>query len=115
MAAHQWFVDRARSHPHHEAIAFGQERVTYGELARRAFLLALCREPSLAELSTLRAYYQRQLTDLSDEPDRAKSLLSPELAATDPVGRGSPDPAPTAALVLACRAIFNTDSFITRE
>src|SRR5207244_5613862 len=36
---------------------------------RRAFLLALCRQPSLAELSTLRAYYQRQLADLKDEPD----------------------------------------------
>lgn len=75
---------------------------------RRAFLLALCREPSPSELSTLRGFYQRQLTDLNDEADRAKTLLSPELAATN-------DPFPPAALVLVCRAIFNTDSFITRE
>src|SRR5207249_2389397 len=38
-------------------------------LLRRAFLLTLCREPSPTELSTLRAYYQRQLADLTDEPD----------------------------------------------
>jgi hypothetical protein len=79
-------------------------------LLRRAILLALCRQPSTTELSTLRAYYHRQLTDFNDEPDRAKSLLSPELTATNDAA-----PAPAAALVLACRAIFNTDSFITRE
>ncbi len=79
-------------------------------LLRRAFLLALCREPSATELATVRGYYQRQLTDLADEPDRAKSLVSPELAATNDA-----TPAPAAALVLACRAIFNTDAFITRE
>jgi hypothetical protein len=79
-------------------------------LLRRACLLALCRQPTATELSTLHAYYHRQLTDLTDEPDRAKSLLSPELTATNDAL-----PAPAAALVLACRAIFNTDSFITRE
>jgi hypothetical protein len=89
---------------------------------RRAYLLALCRQPSSTELATLRGYYHRQLADLTDEPDRAKSLLSAELATTadvgrgsPDVGRGSPDPAHTAALILVCRAIFNTDSFITRE
>ena len=39
---------------------------------RRAFLLALCREPSATELATLRGYYDRQLADLTDEPDRAQ-------------------------------------------
>jgi mono/diheme cytochrome c family protein len=78
------------------------------DLLRRAYLLTLCREPSPSELSTLRGYYDRQLRDLSDEPDRAKSLLSAELATTD-------NCAATAALVLVCRAIFNTDAFITRE
>ena len=67
-------------------------------------LLALCREPSASELSTLRGYYDRQLADLNDEPDRAKSLLSPELTAAT-------IDAATAALVLVCRAIFNTDAF----
>jgi Protein of unknown function (DUF1553)/Protein of unknown function (DUF1549)/Planctomycete cytochrome C len=84
----------------------------------RAFLLALCRQPSPSELSTLRAYYDRQLNDLTTDLDRAKSLLSPDLiAATDipAVGRGSPDSAHTAALILVSRAIFNTDGFITRE
>ena len=70
---------------------------------RRAYLLALCREPSPTELSTLRGYYHRQLADLTDEPDRAKSLLSAELA--DRCRTGS-DPAPTAALVLVCPRHF---------
>jgi mono/diheme cytochrome c family protein len=77
-------------------------------LVSRAFFCALCREPSAAELSTLRGYYQRQLSDLTDAPDRAKALLSGELTNTD-------NPASAAALVLACRSIFNTDAFITRE
>jgi hypothetical protein len=77
-------------------------------LLRCAYLLTLCREPSPSELSTLRGYHDRQLRDLTDEPDRAKSLLSAGLAATD-------NPAAAAALVLVCRTIFNTDAFITRE
>jgi len=81
---------------------------SFDPLLRRAFLLALCREPSSTELSTLRAYHNRQLTDLTDEPDRAKAILSAEL-------RETKDPTAAAALVLACRAIFNTDAFITRE
>lgn len=75
---------------------------------RRAYMLALCREPPASELSTLRGFYQRQLADLKDEAERAKLLLSPELAVAN-------DPFAPAALVLVCRAIFNTDAFITRE
>ena len=75
---------------------------------RRAYLLALCRKPSPTELSALHAYYDHQLADLTDEPDRARSLLTPDLASAE-------NPAATAALTLVCRAIFNTDSFITRE
>jgi hypothetical protein len=75
---------------------------------QRTYLLALCCEPSGRELKTLRGFYERQLADLKDETERAKSLLSPELAAGD-------NPFPSAALVLVCRAILNTDVFITRE
>jgi Protein of unknown function (DUF1553)/Protein of unknown function (DUF1549)/Planctomycete cytochrome C len=71
---------------------------------RRAYLLALCRQPSSSELSTLRAYYERQLADLNDEPERAKTLL--------PAGLTAPA---DASFVLVCRAILNTDAFITRE
>src|SRR6185436_13412432 len=46
----------------------------------RAYLLALCREPSPTELSILHGYYDRQLADLSKDPERAKTLLSSELA-----------------------------------
>jgi hypothetical protein len=74
---------------------------------RRAFMLALCREPSAGEMAALRAYYDRQVADLSDEPDRARSLLQPDV----------PDKAaaPMASLTLVCRAILNTDAFIARE
>src|SRR6185369_6040695 len=37
---------------------------------RRAYLLALCREPSPSELTTLRGFYERQRADLNDEADR---------------------------------------------
>ncbi len=75
---------------------------------KRAYLLTLCRVPSVNELATLHGFYDRQLADLKDEAERAKSLLSPELAEGD-------DPFGSAALVLVCRAILNTDAFITRE
>ncbi|HEY2412643.1 MAG TPA: PSD1 and planctomycete cytochrome C domain-containing protein [Pirellulaceae bacterium] len=75
---------------------------------RRAYLLTLCREPSASELGTLHGFYDRQLADLKDEADRAKALLSADLAAEN-------DPFGPAALVLVCRAILNTDAFITRE
>jgi hypothetical protein len=75
---------------------------------QRAYVLALCRKPSNGELDTLRGFYERQLADLKDETERAKSLLSPELASVNGL-------LPRASLVLVCRAIINTDSFITRE
>ena len=74
---------------------------------RRAFLLALCREPSASELTALLGYYDRQHAALSDEPDRAKAFVPSELAMSDAAAFGS--------LTLVCRAILNTDSFITRE
>ncbi len=75
---------------------------------RRAFQLCLCREPSPRELAALSGYYDRQLAWHSENPERAKTLLSSDLQTTD-----APDA--TAALVLASRAILNTDGFITRE
>jgi hypothetical protein len=74
----------------------------------RAFLLALCREPSPSELSTLRGYYDRQIRELKDDEERAKALLPSALASES-------NPAAAAAMVLVSRAILNTDSFITRE
>ena len=75
---------------------------------RRAFLLALCREPSETELAALQSYYDRQAAALANEPERAKALLAPAIQANN-------SPAGAAALVLAARAILNTDAFITRE
>jgi hypothetical protein len=74
---------------------------------RRAWKLCLCREPSEREMATLHRYYDRQLASLGDNSERAKAVLPLELHETS-----SPS---AAALVLACRAILNTDAFITRE
>jgi hypothetical protein len=74
---------------------------------RRAFLLALCREPSANELAALHSYYVRQLKDLTNEPERAASLVAGQWPA--------PKAPSVASLTLVCRAILNTDSFITRE
>jgi mono/diheme cytochrome c family protein len=82
---------------------------TIDDQIRRAFQLALSREPSAAEVSALHDYYQRQLTDLSDDQERARKLLAAGLVP------GDAPPADAAALVLVSRAILNTDSFITRE
>jgi hypothetical protein len=76
---------------------------------RRAFLLALCREPSASELSVLQSYYDRQVAELAKDQDRAKVFLSADLA------NSNVEAPVAAALVLVSRAIFNTDSFITRE
>lgn len=75
---------------------------------QRAFLLCLCRKPTEREQAALGGYYSRQLADLKQDEARAKQLLSPDLQTGDA-------PATVVALVLACRAILNTDAFITRE
>jgi hypothetical protein len=74
---------------------------------RRAFVLCLCREPSEPELTALKGYYDRQTAQLAADPERATSLF--------PSALQKPDVPAAAALVLACRAILNTDAFITRE
>jgi hypothetical protein len=79
-----------------------------GARIKRAFLLALCREPSSTELSVLEAYYDRQLADLKTDEGRTNALLSSDLTKRS-------DLPSAATLVLVCRTIFNTDSFITRE
>jgi hypothetical protein len=75
---------------------------------RHAFVLCQCREPSPRELIALQGYFDRQVKLLAHETDRAKSLLPADLKEHD-------SSAAAAALVLASRAILNTDSFITRE
>ncbi len=75
---------------------------------QRAFLLCLCREPNEREMSALQGYYDRQLASLKQDETRAKQLLPSEL-------QTSTLPTTAAAMVLASRAILNTDAFITRE
>jgi hypothetical protein len=60
-------------------------------------------------LTILRAYCARQEEDFRNDPAAANALLSDDLRKT-----GIP-PARAAATVCAARAVFNTDSFITRE
>jgi hypothetical protein len=75
----------------------------------RAFLLALARPPSDRELSVLQGFFSRQADELAMDQERAQLLLSAEIKGLDA------SPAEAGAMVLACRAILNTDSFITRE
>jgi hypothetical protein len=76
---------------------------------RHAFLLTLCRAPSGEEQRILETYLKRQAVEFSAHPPAAASLLNEELRSA-----GEPT-AEAAALVMAARAILNTDNFITRE
>jgi hypothetical protein len=75
---------------------------------RRAFLLCLAREPSEQELAALSGVNDRQSASLASDAKRSTALVSADL-------QNSAAPAETAALVLVCRVILNTDAFITRE
>jgi hypothetical protein len=74
---------------------------------RYAFVFALSREPSPNELAALCGYYARQHAELSVEVDRVQALLAEQAPSEDGVS--------DASLTLVCRAILNTDSFISRE
>jgi hypothetical protein len=75
----------------------------------RAFQLALARPPSDRELSVLQGFHERQAAELKAEPERAALLMPRSHQRLDASA------AEAGAMVLACRAILNTDSFITRE
>lgn len=75
---------------------------------KRVFLLCLCRAPNERELAALQHYYDRQFSELVKDEGRTKQLLSADLQVSE-------SPAAAAAMVLASRAILNTDAFITRE
>jgi hypothetical protein len=72
----------------------------------RAFLLALCRQPSDRERSLLSEHFARQQAAFAQQPD-----LAAKLAAAAP----SESTADAAALISVVRVILNTDNFITRE
>jgi len=75
---------------------------------RRAFALALCREPTPAELAVLSDYASASAADFASAPDDASALLDAELRDGIPANEA-------ATLVAVARAIFNPDTFITRE
>ncbi len=75
---------------------------------RRAYILCLCRDPNSTELAALRGFFDRQLENLTADTERSMKLLSGDLQKFE-------TPADAAAFVLVCRAILNTDAFITRE
>jgi mono/diheme cytochrome c family protein len=80
------------------------ERLTFG------FQLALCRPPTVQELTVLRDYTTAQAADFAKDPEGTASAraLAPEALKDMPV-------AEAAALTCAARVLFNTDNFITRE
>jgi uncharacterized protein DUF1553/uncharacterized protein DUF1549/cytochrome c len=75
---------------------------------RRAFRIALGREPAGQEFAVLSAYTRGQAADFAGDAAAARAVAGPELAK-------SSVPEEAAALVAATRVIFNTDNFITRE
>jgi hypothetical protein len=75
---------------------------------RRAFLIALAREPAEQEFAILSAYVREQAADFSNDAVAARAVAGPELANSSAL-------AEAAALVAAARTLFNTDTFITRE
>jgi len=75
----------------------------------RAFQLCFTRQPGPRELAALRAFFERQQASFAADPTASESLRSPEIAAA------GASPEISAALVAVARALFNTDSFITRE
>ena len=75
----------------------------------RAFLRALCREPSATERRVLREYFERQADAFRGDADSANALL----AADAGLKQWPPDLA--AAMVSVARTLINTDNFITRE
>ncbi len=78
------------------------------ERLRRAFRIALGREPAGQEFAVLSAYTRDQAADFAADAAAARAVAGPELAK-------SSAPAEAAALVAAARTLFNTDTFITRE
>jgi mono/diheme cytochrome c family protein len=73
----------------------------------RGYNLTLNRAPSGTEFAILRDYSLGQQRHFESDPTAAKALLAGALADLPP--------AEAAALVLAARALLNTDAFITRE
>lgn len=71
---------------------------------RRAFSLALSREPAGPEMEALSAFVQRERAAFRSDPAATSALCPP--------GQSDPE---LAALVSAARVLLNTDNFITRE
>ena len=78
---------------------------------QRMFWLCLSREPSAKELTVLQTYFDKQKAAFAKDEKAAKQFVqgapSPELL--------KDEPAHSAALISAARAVLNTDAFITRE
>jgi hypothetical protein len=79
-----------------------------GARLRRAFFLAVCREPTEKEAAILRKYYDSQKSAFADDP-AVQSVASKDL-----ISLGVP-PDSAAALVCVAGAILNSDAFVTRE
>jgi hypothetical protein len=78
------------------------------ERVRRAFHIALGREPGEKEFTILSELARGQAADFSNDAAATRAVAGPEQA-------NSSAPAEAAALVAVARTLFNTDPFITRE
>jgi hypothetical protein len=88
------------------------------------FRLALNRDASAEESEILQRFYRRVIDEIADRPADAEEVWLGDQWRFEPAGgkstddatAGSPDQRhQAAALVAVCRAILNTDNFITRE
>jgi hypothetical protein len=75
---------------------------------RHAYRVCLSRDPTAKEAAVLSKYYASRLAAYKDEPTLASQLLASDL-------KQFPSPEVGAALFSVCRAILNSDNFITRE
>lgn len=80
------------------------------ERLRRAFALALSREPSEREFAAIRGFYDRQVARFLAEAEQGgEEFVSPNFGnSEEPSSEG-------AAFVAVARLLFNTDNFISRE
>ncbi len=86
----------------------GEAATQSGARIDRAFWITSGRAPSSTERSVLTEYARQSAAGFAADPAGAEALTTAELRAA----ASAPE---AAALVLAARALFNTDNFITRE
>lgn len=105
------FVEAARLFA---ARLLGEARATTDvQHIRRAYQLALAREPSAAEFSSLAKFLTQQRADYAAHPADAEKLVRVGLAPL-PAVKNEVDPVELAAWTNLCRVVLNAHETITR-